>query len=146
MKRFIVDAGHNLDQIESTFTVAAGSPKEITVAIGLNKTPADKNQDAQVALTSSAPTGALTQWVTQKTNGELGTALIMPMSSFVGFTADALNELILAKATSGQPLRYFAGAGWSKAGEFKSQADWNAYVAACAARAASPIKITVASK
>ena len=146
VKRFTVDAGHNLDQIESTFTVAAGGPKEITVAIGLNKTPADKNQDASVALTSSAATGTLTQWVTQKTNGELGTALIMPTGAFVGFAADALNELILAKATSGQPLRYYAGAGWSKAGEFKSQADWNAYVAACATRAASPIKITVASQ
>ncbi len=146
VKRFTVDAGHNLDQIESTFTVAAGGPKEITVAIGLNKTPADKNQDASVALTSSAATGTLTQWVTQKTNGELGTALIMPTGAFVGFTADSLNELILAKATAGQPLRYYAGAGWSKAGEFKSQADWNAYVAVCATRAASPIKITVASK
>jgi hypothetical protein len=70
----------------------------------------------------------------------------MPAGSFVGFAADTLNELILAKATTGQPLRYYAGAGWSKAGEFKSQTDWNAYVAACAARAASPIKITVASK
>ena len=146
VKRFTVDAGHNLDQIESTFTVAAGGPKEITVAIGLNKNPADKNQDASVALTSSAATRMLTQWVTQKTNGELGTALIMPAGSFVGFAADTLNELILAKATTGQPLRYYAGAGWSKAGEFKSQTDWNAYVAACAARAASPIKITVASK
>ena len=146
VKRFTVDAGHNLDQIESTFTVAAGGPKEITVAIGLNKTPADKNQDASVALTSSAATGTLTQWVTQKTNGELGTALIMPTGTFVGFAADALNEIILAKATSGQPLRYYAGAGWSKAGEFKSQADWNAYVAACATRAAAPLKITVASK
>jgi pectinesterase len=146
VKRFTVDAGHNLDQIESTFTVAAGGPKEITVAIGLNKTPADKNQDASVALTSSAATGTLTQWVTQKTNGELGTALIMPTGAFVGFTADSLNELILAKVTTGQPLRYYAGAGWSKAGEFKSQADWNTYVAACATRAASPIKITVASK
>ncbi len=146
VKRFTVDAGHNLDQIESTFTVAAGGPKEITVAIGLNKNPADKNQDASVALTSSAATRTLTQWVTQKTNGELGTALIMPAGSFVGFAADTLNELILAKATTGQPLRYYAGAGWSKAGEFKSQTDWNAYVAACAARAAAPIKITVASK
>jgi pectinesterase len=146
VKRFTVDAGHNLDQIESTFTVAAGGPKEITVAIGLNKTPADKNQDASVALTPSAATGTLTQWVTQKTNGELGTALIMPTGAFVGFAADALNELILAKATSGQPLRYYAGAGWSKAGEFKSQADWNAYVAACATRVAAPIKITVASQ
>ncbi len=146
VKRFTVDAGHNLDQIESTFTVSAGGPKEITVAIGLNKTPADKNQDASVALTSSSATGALTQWVKQKTNGDLGTALIMPGGAFVGFAADALNELILAKATSGQPLRYFAGAGWSKAGEFTSLAAWNAYVADCASRAASPIKITVAAK
>jgi pectinesterase len=80
-----------------------------------------------------------------KTNGELGTAIIVPTGSFKGFAADERNELVLAKVDSGQTLRYYVGAGWSKAGEFKSQADWNAYVAACAARAASPVKVAVAS-
>ena len=141
VKRFTVDAGHNLDQIDSTFTVTGGASAEITVAIGLNKTPADKGQDAKISVTPTPAAASLTQWVVQKTNGELGTAVIVPVGSFKGFAADERNELILARATSGQPLRYYAGAGWSKAGEFKSQDDWNAYVAACAARAASPIKI-----
>src|SRR4051812_25081051 len=41
-KRFTVDAGHNLDQIDSTFTVVEGNAADLTVAIGLNKKPADK--------------------------------------------------------------------------------------------------------
>ncbi len=146
VKRFTVDAGHNLDQIDSTFTVTGGASSEITVAIGLNKTPADKGQDAEITLTPVPAAGTLTQWVSQKTNGELATAVIVPTGSFQGFTEDERNQLVLAKATSGQPLRYYVGAGWSKAGEFKTQSDWNTYVAACAARAASPIKITFAAK
>ena len=146
MKRFTADAGHNLDQIEITFTVVGGGSDEIAVAIGLNKTPADKGRDAKIHLTPNPATGALTKWVVRKTNGELGTAVIVPGGSFRGFAADKRNELVLAKAACGKPLRYYVGAGWSKAGEFKSQAEWNAYVAACAARAASPVKITVAAQ
>ena len=145
VKRFTVDAGHNLDQMDSTFTATEGSAPELIVAIGLNKTPADKGQDATIALSPNSADGSITQWVTQKTNGELGTAIIVPTGSFKGFAADERNELVLAKVDSGQTLRYYVGAGWSKAGEFKSQADWNAYVAACAARAASPVTVAVAS-
>jgi hypothetical protein len=68
-KRFTVDAGHTLDQIESTFTVTAGSASALTVAIGLNKTPGDKNQDAKVELTPTPAQGSLTPWILQKTNG-----------------------------------------------------------------------------
>ena len=46
-KRFTVDAGHQLDLIESTFSYAGDKP--ITVAVGLNKNPADKGQNPQVA-------------------------------------------------------------------------------------------------
>ena len=145
VKRFTVDAGHYLDQMDSTFTATGGAAPELIVAIGLNKNPADKGQDAVIALTPSPADGSLTQWIAQKTNGELGTAIIVPTGSFKGFAADDRNELVLAKVDSGQTLRYYVGAGWSKAGDFKTQADWNAYVAACAARAASPVKVAVSS-
>ena len=143
VKRFTVDAGHNLDQIESTFTVV-GKNKEVTVGIGLNKTPADKGQEPQVELTPTPADGSLTQWVVQKTNGSLGTAVIVPSAAFAGFAEDERNQLVLAKVTSGQALRYYAGAGWSKAGEFTTQPQWNDYVAACAARLRAPLKITLA--
>ena len=136
VKRFTVDAGHNLDQIESTFTVTGA--KEITVGIGLNKTPTDKGQEPQITLTPNPADGSLTQWVVQKTNGSLGTAVIVP-AGFLGLAEDERNHLLLAKVATGQPLRYYAGAGWSKAGEFSTPQAWHDYVAAWAARAAWPV-------
>jgi len=140
VKRFTVDAGHNLDQIESTFTVTGA--KEITVGIGLNKTPTDKGQEPQVTLTPNPADGSFTQWVVQKTNGSLGTAVIVP-AGFLGLAEDERNHLLLAKVATGQPLRYYTGAGWSKAGEFSTPQAWNDYVAAWAARAAWPVQIAL---
>lgn len=140
VKRFTVDAGHNLDQIESTFAIVGA--KEVTIGIGLNKTPTDKGQEAQIALTPNQADGSFTQWAVQKTNGALGTAVIVP-TGFQGFAEDDRNHLLLAKVAAGQPLRYFAGAGWSKAGEFTTPQAWNDYVAACAARAVSPVQIVL---
>jgi hypothetical protein len=140
VKRFTVDAGSNLDRIDSTFAVTGA--KEVTVGIGLNKTPADKGQEPVISLTPDATAGTFTQWVVQKANAALGTALIVP-DGFAGFAEDDRNHLVLAKAAPGTPLRYYAGAGWSKAGEFTSQESWNAYVAAFAARLKSPLKVTL---
>jgi len=139
VKRFTVDAGSNLDRIDSTFT-AAGNVKELTVGIGLNKNPADRGQEPVIALSPVAADGSFTQWVVQKSNGALGTALIAP-DGFAGFAEDERNHLVLAKAASGTPLRYYAGAGWSKVGDFPAAEAWNAYVSAFAARLKSPLKI-----
>ena len=144
VKHFTVDAGHNLDQLDSTFTVVEGAAKELTVAIGLNKNSADRGQEAKFEDTRTAAAGSAAQWITQKTNGMLGTAVIVPSST--GFAEDNLNHLVLAKATSGQPLRYYVGAGWSKAGEFTTKEAWNAYIATCAARAKAPVKVTLSSQ
>ena len=142
VKRFTVDAGHNLDQIESTFSFSGVA--DIIVGLGLNKTPTDKGQEAKIALTANPAAGSLTQWAVQKTNGSLGTAVIVP-ANFQGFTEDDRNHLLLAKVSAGQPLRYYAGAGWSKAGEFTTQQAWNDYVAICAARLAEPLHISWAA-
>jgi len=143
VKRFTVDAGHNLDLIESTFAVTGAKDRTVTVGIGLNKTPADKGQDAAIALTATAADGALAQWIVQKTNGELGTAVIVETGAFQGFAEDAFNQLVLAKVAAGRPLRYLAGAGWSRSGQFATKEAWDAYVAACAARFRSPVTVTL---
>ncbi len=142
-KRFTVDAGHNFDRIDSTFAVTGA--KEVTVGLGLNKKPADKGQDEKITTTPVAADGSLAQWVAQKTNGELGVALIAPQG-FAGFAEDDSNQLVLAKAASGTALTYYAGAGWSKAGEFTSQQAWLDYVTACAARVKSPVKVSTVAQ
>ena len=148
VKRFTVDAGHNLDRLDSTFTFAG--PAALTVAIGLNKNSADKNQEPKTEVIQNEASAILGQWITQKANESLGTAIIFPPGALTGFidqtgTTDAANLLALTKATSGTPVRYYVGAGWSRAGEFKTKADWENYLQAFAARVASPVKISCAA-
>jgi len=140
-KRFTVDAGHQLDQIESTFTAAKGGP-EFVVAVGLNKDSADKKQEPKISFETKPADGTVTIWSEQKANGRIGTAAIVAGPEFQGFAEDEQNRLVLAKVTSGKPLRYFAGAAWSKAGEITTPEQWAAYVAAAAARARTPVTIT----
>jgi hypothetical protein len=137
VKRFTVDAGHNLDQIESTFTFEGG--KEITVAVGLHKNSADRGQDAKYEVLQDQAGGILGQWIVQKSNGQLGTGVVLP--KIEGFAEDTLNLLALAKATSGVPVRYYAGAGWDRSGHFPTKQSWEAYLADVAKRVKSPVKV-----
>ncbi|MES2148283.1 MAG: DUF4861 domain-containing protein [Pseudomonadota bacterium] len=139
VKRFTVDAGHYLDQIESTFSFSG--PSSLTVALGLNKTPSDKKQLARIGLVQQQADGALLQWIEQSSNGALGTAIVLPDAS--GYAEDTLNELVLAPATSGKPLRYLVGAAWDRAGEIATRAQWEAYVANAAARLRHPLRVVL---
>jgi len=139
VKRFTVDAGHWLDRIDSTFTTTAGDTAPLTVAVGLNKTPADKGQDAKIAVGRDGK--VLLQWVEQKSNDAFGTAIVLPDAE--GFAQDQLNELVFAKATPGKPLRYYAGGAWSRAGEITSRAQWERQAQDIAARDASPVRVTI---
>ena len=141
VKRYTVDAGHNLDQIDSTFTFS-GAP-EITVAIGINKNGADKGQQPQVDCQRDAANSILRQWTVQKTNGSLGIGIILPRGTAAGFAEDSANSLVLAKVKNGVPLRFYAGAGWSKAGDFPTPESWDQYLRDCAQRANSPVRVTL---
>ncbi|ATC64059.1 DUF4861 domain-containing protein [Nibricoccus aquaticus] len=141
VKRFTVDAGHNLDRIDSTFTFE-GAPT-ITVATGLNKNNADKGQEPQVEVIKNEAAGVLAQWTVQKTNGALGTAVLIPGGKFEGYAEDTLNVLALAKAESGKPVTYYAGSGWTKAGDFPTKESWEKYLADFATRLKSPITVKV---
>ena len=140
IKRFTVDAGHYLDRIDSTFTYAGAEP--ITVAVGLNRTPSDKGQNPQIATRKEG--AVLLQWVQQASNDAFGTAVVLPGAE--GFAQDALNELVLAKAASGKPLRYYAGGAWSRGGEITSLEQWLRLAQDTAARDASPVRVTLARK
>ena len=140
IKRFTVDAGHYLDRIDSTFTYAGNEP--ITVAVGLNRTPSDKGQNPQIATRKEG--AVLLQWVQQASNDAFGTAVVLPGAE--GFAQDALNELVLAKAASGKPLRYYAGGAWSRGGEITSLEQWLSLAQDTAARDASPVRVTLARK
>ena len=134
-KRFTVDAGSNLDRIDSTFTVE-GNKKEITAAVGLAK-----HDKIPAAFASDREAGWMSLWEDYPKDGSVGVGVVMNTGELDSFTEDAENHLALAKAVSGHPLRYYAGACWSQGGDFATKEDWNAYLAAFAKRIASPLKI-----
>lgn len=140
VKRFTVDAGHYLDMVDSTFTFA--SPKDITIGIGIARKGAESAEYLHPAQPSRLPQlHALAQWEEHKTLGAMGNAIILPRGAAMEFGEDPLNELILAKASSGHALRYYAGAAWTQGGDIRNREDWLAYIANEAARLASPVQV-----
>jgi pectinesterase len=143
VKRFTVDAGHYFDRIDSTFSFSG--PQQLTAAIGLNRHPSDKGEEKKVDFIESRADGALLQWVTQNTLGDFSVAVIVPQAENPSFGGDARNALVFAPAAAGQPLRYYVGAAWTRASEFKSPQDWQRYVAEEAARLRSPVTVSLAA-
>ncbi|WP_332877904.1 DUF4861 family protein [Massilia sp. S19_KUP03_FR1] len=143
VKRFTVDAGHYFDQVESTFSFSG--PQQLTVAVGINKTPSDKGQQPQVRFARVAADAALIQWVEQRSKGAFGTAVIVPTASQPAYAEDARNALMTAPVRAGQPLRYYVGAAWVGSGEITSEQEWQRYVAQQAARVRAPVTVRLSA-
>ena len=143
-KRITLDAGHNLSRVESTFHVVEGdAPAALNVGIGLNKNPTDRGQDPRIELSQSAEQGTLTQWAVQKTNGQLGTAVVASPEDFVGFADDERNHLVIVRAAPGRAVRYYVGAGWDRSGHFPDREAWLAYIAQHVKRVRSPVRVEI---
>jgi len=143
VKRFTVDAGRYFDRIDSTFTFS-GVPK-LTAAVGLHKRPSDKGQEVKVDFSETAGDGSLVQWVTQRSFGDFGVAVILPPTggAATGFASDERNALATAPIVSGQPLRYYVGAAWTRGSPFATQGEWQRHVADEALRLRSPVSVSV---
>ena len=133
VKRFTVDAGHNLDRIESTFTFEGKAQLQVGIGISKHKTAGN--------LTKNENDNWFSYWEDFEKDGRLGTGVLLVQGPFTGFAEDDANNLILANVESGKTLVYYAGAGWERSVDFASQEDWNAYLGAQAARLKSPIRV-----
>ena len=138
VKRFTVDAGRNLDRMESTFTFSG--PEELTAAFGLGKHP-----KAKMSFTAEPHGAWASEWelYPEPEASGLGTGIVLPAGADAGLAEDSLNHLALVKVRSGRPATYYVGAGWVHGGDFSGEADWQAYLAAFSARVAAPISVSV---
>jgi len=151
-KRFIVDAGQQLDEIRSTFnfTPAPGTDGTLTVAIGLTEHPA--TADVSVVREERGRYLALWEKYRQAGDGELGSAVMLaPEATFAGFARTTPLEkarpdsLLLVRVKPGETIRYFAGGAWKPAGAVTTPSQWNTYLAAKAAHLAAPIRVELSA-
>jgi pectinesterase len=140
VKRISLDAGSNLNKIDVTYTsLHPGEPIEIAAGIVKRKgTSSYKNE--------------LNGWVSlwgqtndDPVNGALGTGLIVPKEHFSFFKETKDQWLAGATARTGVTLAYYAGAGWTRTGDFASAEEWNTYLNIFAQLLAAPLTISIAA-
>jgi pectinesterase len=148
IKRFTIDCGRNFDAVESVFDFVGS---EAVVGIGITEHPALAGFPA--AVLTRDPDGRWMSFWEENKDGGLGVAVILANDAVAaGFAHEGApggkgngNNLLLARAKDGIPLRYFTGAGWTKSGQFEGRAAWEQYVKQFSARAQNPLSITVSA-
>jgi len=139
-KRITIDAGQNLFRQESIFR--ATGAREVPYVIGVVK------RKGMVGIESRANAWAwLTGWgpVAPKNggHGELGTAVLLPRDRVTDWKESDDHYFAVSRATSGQPVVHFIGAGWTSSGDFRDARDWWNYLDRFAQRLESPVRVTV---
>ncbi len=129
-KRITLDAGHHLNRFESTYTPAL--PAGAAVGIGIRVAKASDFRVTQ-------PAGTLRSWEPLSGDaGHLGCGVIPP--SMLEAQKSEGDYLVIGRA-AGTPFVYYAGSAWDLAGEIKSAAEWDDYLAREAARLKTPLRI-----
>ena len=118
-KQISLDAGQNLNKVEIRFE-GRRALDTLVIACGLVKranTQVVKDPDRRwIGL------WGLTNADTS--NGSLGTGVVLSQGSFVQCTEDAAQFLVLCPMDPGMPFSYYAGAGWTRNGNYKREGDW----------------------
>jgi hypothetical protein len=139
-KTYILDAGENLNRIEVRYD---GIRQEgaVAVAAGLVKR---KNTYPRV----NEQEGWLSLWgLTDEdsANGYLGTGVVMPGGSFREMRETEDHYLVIGSVSPGNRLTYYAGAGWTRSGDFPTREAWNSYLSGWARSLDYPLQVKVSS-
>ncbi len=139
--RITLDAGSNLNKIDVTFS--SGSRKgAVMFAAGLVKRKGTTTyRDRKGGWTSLW--GLTTD---DAAVGYLGTGIVMPRAAIREMKEDSLHALIIGRAELGKAFTYYAGAGWTRSGDFATAEDWNKYLSGFPQRIRSPLNVRISTK
>jgi pectinesterase len=139
--RITLNAGSNLNKIEVTFL--SGSRKgAVTFAAGLVKRKG-------TTIYGDRKNGWASLWgltTEDKEVGYLGTGIVMPQAAMKEMKEDSVHVLIIGKAELGKTFTYYAGAGWTRSGDFATAEDWNNYLSEFAQKIRSPFIVRISKK
>lgn len=134
VKRISLDAGSQLNRIESTLHLTGADSVVAAVGLGVPKS-------ATATLRPQQGWGAVWQGTDGQDNGMLGLGMVTPRPNQIELKQTPDHLLMLTSVNSDQPLVCYAGAGWTKYG-FADAAAWNTYLEEFAQRLVSPLEVT----
>ena len=137
VERITLDAGQNLNRIELTFK-GGWEYKSIALACGLVKRDSVKmyRQEDGDWMSLWGPTNDNPE------NGFLGTGVVFLPKKISGWAQDSSQYIAIGDAERGSTFTYYAGAGWTRSGDFQSVEDWNNYLKQFADNLNSPLQVT----
>jgi len=137
-KIYSLDAGHNLNRIEVRYSGPAILPR-LTIAAGLVK----RKNTVHYSDSDGAWLSLWGQINDDTTNGYLGIGVVFPKKSFETVKEDSTHYLIIGTTESTTAFTYYAGAGWTRSGDFAGVSDWNKHLSETALKIQHPLSVTV---
>lgn len=132
-KRVALDLGSNLNRFESRFSTGDQARTAAAGFVLHSTTNTVIHEDNWAACWEAFSEG--------DGPGFIPVGLVWPANDRGRFTLADEHALVLEELTSGKPLVYYAGAGWSKGPDFPTPAAWLSYIKAFAARLQSPLRV-----
>jgi hypothetical protein len=134
-KKISLDYGSYL----SRYTISISGAKTVSVGITLH--------DKKGKIGTNLKEGWLNYWETLD-DSEIGTAIIAPKKSIVGFdnyiTSKAdLSNLFGEIKVLDNTVTYYAGFGWKKGSPFQTQKDWESYLSLFTQKINNPLVVTL---
>jgi len=134
--RISLDAGQNLNAVQVTFE-GLDVNEPLQLACGLVKrngtTIYNNEKNCWMSLWGLTTSDTV--------NGFLGTGIVMPTATLVKFAEDKDQYLMIGRAKANAPFTYYAGAGWTRSGDFMTVDDWNSYLDVFSRRLHAPLKM-----
>ncbi len=134
-KRVTLDAGSFFNRFESTFS----AKKPLSVAVGIAK-------HAGATEAVDAATASMRVWEpADHQEGNYGCAVVLPPGSTGTEKQTDDNYLLVTTSKAGEPLRYYVGSTWDRAGHVTSAEAWADTIRKFDARLAAPLKVALAA-
>jgi unsaturated rhamnogalacturonyl hydrolase len=119
-RRISLETGSNLSRIETRFDWEGG-PEELSAVVGIVKRAGGETPDF------AKDDSSMVYWEPEQAgNGAIGCAVVMTTPAKRLDTPD--QAFLQTTVKRGQPLVYYAGAGWSRSGDFPNRESWLRYV------------------
>lgn len=134
-RTYTLDAGMNLNRIDVGYPAGPDSGLETAVGLVKRRGTFPSADTAAGWLALWGPTDE------DSTNGFLGTGAVIAPESRCRVFEDSTHQFIAGTAQGGLHFRYYAGAGWTRSGDFRSASDWQEYLSAFARSLRYPLQI-----
>lgn len=135
-KRYTLDAGAQLNRVEVTYSIDGDGT--LPVAIGVSRR-AEAGE-----LLNDRDAGLFGYWEpTDEVHGTTGVGVLLAEGKFEQFIEQPKQYLSVLTAHDGEPIVYYNGGAWDRAGKITSAADWFAYLQAVKDRVATPLQVEI---